>query len=610
MLRRIAIAVLVAGCGAAPASVAPSISLATSEPARAPDPTPEDASPPAGPEPRAEPEPAAPRARFSIPEDGALPELARLPVRTVSSRGCAWDEVALPDPLARRRLSMLVEDLAYEHGQTGWSESEPLEGDEGCRAVLATARVVSIRCRPRALMRDGDARYTHDYADAHFVIDGAEVRPFDPLEAFVAGTRPEALMDTRGCVDRLAPTMSPAYGGPADRRAAARRSCRALDTARALLDARGVLLILNRDDAVHVPYAELRAHLADTGPLAWIFAEVDRAPAPPLEEASGWAVSEIAPVAELASRWSALPEEMARQVRWARVERSAGELVVDRAVGHERAEEVSRAVGAAARPTRWTEEPFAFRAVVTRAAIALLARPARHHSSMRLRWLPEGAQAVVLSPPFEDAEHPAQVQLAAAPLARGWARADDLAPREGCGPSPEPFLASLPEADREPARERLVVAAVTLHGGGARPAALFSTRVESRSYVALHARDGCTTGAAIRRVDLSGFVFDARLTTTEAGGGRSLLVLGLLRGQRDRRYSVRDVTSGRSVLEVPIGPLAQGYVDVENDFEEGLPNVAALAEGERYWPLVITGVNVDTTRFRWNGRRLVEDAPE
>ena len=558
---------------------------------------PEAPAPPVLQMPEPDPEPI----RFVLPESGDLPELETVRTHTVRMRGSIWHEVRLSNPVARRRLDALLEVLAYAHG--GIVDDED---DVGCRAVLATERVVSMLCVPLEPGREGYG-YPGDAVAAHFAIDGEVVRPFDASTAFVPGTTPLGIVGQRGCVRRLE------RAADLDRDVARNYCQDYLEEARFVLVRRGALVPF-RDNAFLIPWEELREHLRDTGPLAWLFAGMNRPPSPSAEDADGWAIGETLPMTELGVQWATLPEGLMGQVQVATRGLGAGQLVVPGTDALATAREVAGALGQPLRRAAWEGEPLQLRRVRAADTVSLLSMPKTEPDTTipAVRWVPGGTHFVTVSPTHEsEAPVPNHVRVAAALRMVGWVRETSLVADEGCVPSGDAFLASLPEEGRAGAAERLTIASSRLHSGGStRPVVIFATRVEAESHVAIHERgEHCAVGEEVLRVSHAGYFFDVHLTTTEPDGGESLLVIGFLRGRAGRRFVVRQVSDGRRVGSFdPVDPDAEHYV--RGQHADYPPETGPVREGEGYWPFSTSWPRGwHTQRYRWDGQRLALDEP-
>ncbi len=578
--------VTLAGCGGREDEETTAEIAEADEPSESPPDEPDDPEEADTPEVPPEPEPqAAERVTYTLP-DGRAPSLPQLRLHRAHSRGASWDEIRHDDPVVQRRMNALLTAIGYAEGSLVSDNGEAVDDDYGgCHIRHATARVVSVLCRPMDRHRSGDLIFARGVSAYHFVIDGQEVRPFDLSAILKDGVGFPDLIDRPHCVSRARYVG----GEPGDVREAPARCNQLMGEARGVLVEDGIDLLLGHELVVSRPWSTIREQLAPTGPLAWIFERVDREPPPSAEDSAGWAVGPALPEAELAAGFSALPAEVAADVRVASLGAEVAQLVVPRALGWPRAHAIAEALHVTPRRVASGELRRLVRARTTESAVL---RASEHGAE--LRRVPAHTFVTALAP--EEGFGEAAVHVVASANRGGWLPPAHLAPVEGCEPPVAPFLEGLDEE----AAATFTLSSIRLRDeGGEVDAALFAARSGDRVVTRIQALDEACQPTGERRLDVTsrGYLFDLRTTTTEASGGLTLVVLGVNRGAA-RAYLAYRPGSSAPVLDLTLDAEDSEVTEVWGRLP---PVELAATVDDAFAPFRLQY----TGSFVWNGRRLV-----
>ncbi|MCA9603990.1 MAG: hypothetical protein KC619_00215 [Myxococcales bacterium] len=596
LLRILALALALVGCDD-PAPETPQPIANEQEPVEREEPPP----PPVAPLDDPAPSPVT----FAVPEDpAALPELTLLPTgRRIVSRGGGWQVPQVEDEALQRRLGMLFEQLGYTYASTespddGFAE-EGVEDFGGCRPVLATARVVSVICYQVQLSRISGT--TNGFGAAkHFAITDGQIVPFDMEDVLEEGQTLRALITEDLCVEEQL--------RQGVRRMLAIRQCRpAVNTPEQwVLGPRGFEhpYEVERSDPprVVVSYAAVRSALREDGPIAWVF-EAERPALWASEaDATGLAITDVVPYAELLTDAAGLDDDVLARVRVQDFDGLLGRLVLPSTEALAEARALATRVGGEVHRARWEGDQLRSLARVrTSESAKLHTQPTGTSWGAVRRTLPAGTHLVALA--GADGSLPeGRTMVAGGHALIGYVEAPRLAAHTGCRPDPRRFLESFPAAAREAARERLHVASTTVRTDAAaepRSIALFASMADRETRVALVAMDeACALGETVFEQTIPGTLFDLRMGTSERNGaGESFLLAGVYRGERLRTWRAFRISNGREIFSAT--PDREELVRNQTSFDWYVQLDAQATEGdESSWaPLIYQG-----RRYRWTGR--------
>ncbi|MCA9610525.1 MAG: hypothetical protein KC619_33245 [Myxococcales bacterium] len=430
-----------------------------------------------------------------------------------------------PSASVRTRLAEFLTALARETQRHAYE-------DASCRVLLARPEIVSVICRGRYAVRDGQAIRV---LPAHFAIVGDDVEPFAVEEAFVADADLVADIVAR-CRAEL-PGREGRFG--------------CYPNVPLSLGPRGVIgqfvprLVAPEVVPIELEYDAVRERVRPGGPLAAMLGVEGEAP--PSAETGAFVVSPARLSDDVLAAYSALPRELAggAGIRLQALGPAIARLVTTSG-GRPLADRIAASLGTEARPLERLD-----------AATLSTLHWARATGPLRVTVdgsfhdiLPEGSIVLTIGEHEGGPFDPIPLRSA---LGSGHDDGSDLERYSGCIPAPPEGFGAAP-----------LIAITRAHvGRRERDVVLFARTGADETRIAIHDLRvaDCAVGPERAALTAAGGLFDLQLQQATEGAGPTLVVVGTMTARDQAHYRVRELGADHDAWEHDIATrVGVGYM--------------------------------------------------